>query len=565
MQNTSLNSSQNDNLTNELNSSNNDLISFDSDEERRNDELYNYYIIRQPNLNEMEKDMEELISNSNNLNALIENSPKFTLPETFIYVSPFYTQCESCEKFYKIKFYDFNNLSIKCNCKIIKAISPDIILSKYCSINKIKKYGIYCIECRKDLNFENWTDKNLKQNIEVTTHATHHLINLLLDPIKLTSKYNIANFYHIKKDIELIEKSLYNIDNNSSKNHKILKNILKNMIANYKNFPNFNLCRSIKNASAFLSNQIKKAPEFLSKKDLDKELKIVYSFESLLKIIESAETDLIYLIEIDGNLTKENNINLKIMENKNLKNLKIFSIKNIKNLNNIAVLISCLFPNLSKLVLEKIELNNDFIKIIRSLKLPKIKCISLYDIKITSPDIFEAIGKFKTLEKFYIGGNTFDFSKLSSKIEKYTFPPNLIELGISNIFTEETIDFVKNYLNLEDLKFLYISYNGLKSLKIFENIDFIQLEEFWAMGDPNKGYLEDIREIKHLKNRNGTLKVINLKKNKIKNIEELVDIMPSFKNLEFLDISDNGIPKDKFKSVLGKIKEKGFHDLLIKC
>ena len=65
MQNTALNSSQNDNLTNELNSSNNDLISFDSDEERRNDELYNYYIIRQPNLNEMEKDMEELISNSN--------------------------------------------------------------------------------------------------------------------------------------------------------------------------------------------------------------------------------------------------------------------------------------------------------------------------------------------------------------------------------------------------------------------------------------------------------------------------------------------------------------------
>ena len=53
MQNTALNSSQNDNLTNELNSSNNDLISFDSDEERRNDELYNYYIIRQPNLNEM--------------------------------------------------------------------------------------------------------------------------------------------------------------------------------------------------------------------------------------------------------------------------------------------------------------------------------------------------------------------------------------------------------------------------------------------------------------------------------------------------------------------------------
>ena len=70
--------------------------------------------------------------------------------------------------------------------------------------------------------------------------------------------------------------------------------------------------------------------------------------------------------------------------------------------------------------------------------------------------------------------------------------------------------------------------------------------------------------IKYL-NEKKNIKKIVLKENQIKNIEELIDIIPSFPNLQFLNLEDNPIDRDKIEEILGKIKKmKGFENFVIK-
>ena len=197
------------------------------------------------------------------------------------------------------------------------------------------------------------------------------------------------------------------------------------------------------------------------------------------------------------------------------------------------------------------------------MELPNIEFISFFDNKITSPEIFGAIKHFITLKKFFIGKNPIDINKLPNKNIVYNFSPNLVELGITNIFTQETNKFIVNNLNLENIKILYISGNEIASLKMFEKVKFKQLEEFWVRGNINTVHLVSIEEIKYLQYK-VTIKKIVVKQNKIKDIEKLVDIISSFPKLELLNLENNYIEKERIEKVIGKIKEKGFENLKIK-
>ena len=182
--------------------------------------------------------------------------------------------------------------------------------------------------------------------------------------------------------------------------------------------------------------------------------------------------------------------------------------------------------------------------------------MSFFGNKITSPEIFGAVKKFESLVKYYIGSNKIDINELQNNDIIYNFPKNLIELGISNMFDKTTNSFIIDHLNLENIKLLYVSSNEISSLKPFEKIKFNRLEEFWVRGNTNTECLESIEDIKYLQGKE-TIKKIVVKQNRIKDIEKLVDIIPSFPNLELFIIEDNGIDKEKMELIIKKIKEKG--------
>jgi len=468
----------------------------------------------------------------------------------------YYIICKSCQSFFLIKFLNYNYMTIKCKCSLIKNINPIEFASLHCSNTsiyskkenfdkkKFKKYIKYCMECKKDLDEESLKDIAMpnNENGKITAHETHHLIDL----------------FNNKKDIKILNDCLYKIKEDSPQNRKAIKSILSNLIKDYKNYPNYYAYKTIKNAAEFLSKEILPCPKEPLK--LVK-LKIINSFKNLEKNLDY--TNSFYKIEIDGRETHEMIESLDILKNKQFKELEKFEIKNVQKLTDISALKTCSFQNLKKLFISDEDINNDCIDVIKNLKAPKINFISLYNNKITSPEIFDSTKNLNTLEKFYIGCNKLNLNELPNKDKKYYFPPNLTELGISFNFTTETNYFITNNLNIENIKKLYVNGNGLTSLKIFNNYPFKQLEYFWAKGDKEKGYLENIEEINNLKN-NKNLKKIVFKQNNIRNIEKLVDIIPNFPNLEFLDLRDNEIPRNQIQTVLNKIKEKGFDKLIIR-
>ena len=553
MQNTAPKTESNDNLTIDNHSSNNNSIF----EENQINTLFDNESVKSNSLannideQEKEKAQQANLSNNNNSN---EKFTSFQSEEKSYLLTPVYIECKVCKRFFSIKFYNYNYISIKCRCGLIKNISPHTFISKYCSSNsnyfnngkKIKKYTKYCVECKRDLYDENLKDKAVpyNENGKINEHETHHVCDL----------------FNNKKEIKQINQKLEDITNNSTYNQIYIKNILKSLIKDYKNYPNYNAYKTITNAAEFLNKSILPASNEPLKLTV---LKNIFSFNSLKQSLN--DTNSFYKIEIDGRETKEIFENLDIFLNKVFNELVKLEIKNIKGLKDIKALTTCFFPNLIKLFLSGENLNNTCIDILKSMKkiIPNIKFISLYNNKITSPEIFEVINEFQTLEKFYIGCNELDLNKLPNKNKKFIFPPNFIELGITFNFTKETNYFIVNNFNLENLKILYVSGNGFTSLKMFEKVHFKQLEQFWVKGDKERGRIENIEEINYL-NEKGSIKVIVLKQNSIKNLEKSVDIISSFPKLEELDIRDNEIPRNEIQTVLNKIKEKRFENLKIK-
>ena len=378
------------------------------------------------------------------------------------------------------------------------------------------------------------TEKSLFYNDsgKHTKHETHDLIDLL----------------DVNKEIEEIKKKLLQtekLDNNDN-----IKNILENLINDYYTFPSYNSYKTVKKL-------FKRIP-FIEPKNEDmnpEKLYIIKSLEKLKKRIDNPNS--IYKIRINGEKTKEIMEDLSLFSKKDFNNLKILTMNNIK-LKDISALSSCSFPNLKVFDLESNEITNDCIKVLKSFELPKVLYFSLFDNKITSPEIFEIFEKYGTLKVLYIGKNPFDENLIKNDKNKYIFPPDLEIFGITNSFTKETNNFIFTNLNLENIKILFIYANGFTSLEQLEQIEFKRLEDFWFRGNINKGYITDIKEINHLKGKEHIRKLI-LKENKINNIEELVKIIPSFPNLQFINLEDNPIDVDKIEEVLGKIRKmKGF-------
>ena len=205
------------------------------------------------------------------------------------------------------------------------------------------------------------------------------------------------------------------------------------MVNNYEKCPSYYAYKTIKMLNKFIKNEKsnKLLPELLAKKEF-KELIIIHSLKSLKEKIEKNQSQLIYKIVIDGNKENDTMGDLNIFENKHFDELKKLQLNNIKNLKDIKALLTCSFPELTKLIIGWAELNDECINVIKNLKLPKIKFISFFSNKITSPEIFGTVEKFNTLKKFFIGSNKIDINKLPVEINRYNFPENLEELGISN-------------------------------------------------------------------------------------------------------------------------------------
>lgn len=476
---------------------------------------------------------------------------------------PIYILCYLCNQFYSFEIRGSDRINLECGCKFmidfklgefIKYIkkhcpkfSDEFGCKKHSKENIIKKIIYYCKDCKDDLCQECLTKiaKDINDTGTRKKHSTHTLIDLL----------------DIRQEMEEINK-LIEMEKNDDEHsiHDNVKNIIKNLLNQYEKNPSYNAYKSIKKVKKFLNQ-----PKEIRKFGEPEEFKKINSIKELKENIKSP--DKIYKIkieiDIDDKKNKESMEDLNIFQNKEFKVLKNLKLFNFTNLKDIQALSSCKFPKLKRLIIDNANLSDNIIKIINNLELPEIKFISFYKNKITSPEIFNAIKNFKTLEKFYIGENPIDINKLQNSNIIYDLPPSLKELGLNNIFTKDTNHFIIDNLNIKNIKILYINADGFISLEIFQKIE-LHLEEFWLMGKKEKGKLKSIEEITHLTGKESIKKLI-LISNEIKDIEKLVDIIELFPRLELLNIEDNEIENGRVENVIKKIKGKGFDKLVIKC
>ena len=482
----------------------------------------------------------------------LTNKSFYTSFSDCFFVLPIYILCSNCKEYFDIKSLNLKSINIECKCKFTKNYSlneftknqnnKDFIncdkfgCKKHGENGSFKKYIKYCKDCRKDLCELCLNEYALYNNDtgEHKTHEAHDLIDLLDNDEDIKETKNLIDSLNFEKseETEESEKS----SNSENDEDPAIKKLILSLLDHYKERPSYYGYKAIKIAKKFLSQPS------IQKIDKDSEYEELIKINSIKELKEKIDkSNSIYKIIIDGNETNDIMFDLDIFKNKNFSKLKVLQMNNVKQLQDISALASCSFPELKKLIIGCTNLNNKCIKVIKKLKLPKIKFMSFFGNKITSPEIFGAVEKFESLD---IGSNKIDINELENDDIIYNFPKNLIELGISNMFDKTTNSFITDHLNLINIKLLYISSNEISSLKPFEKIKFNRLEEFWVRGNTNTECLESIEDSKYLQGKE-TIKKIVVKQNRIKDIEKLIDIIPSFPNLELFIIEDNGIDKEK--------------------
>ena len=445
-----------------------------------------------------------------------------------------YFFCIKCKKFYIIEFKSNYLIKIECDC-LIKDCTIDQFFQKYiitdfevvrknsyCKFHINKMYRIYCKDCRVDACEDCEKETNQYNNIEtiIKVHETHGII-YIQDEIKKKIE-----------DLKIILKSLKeNVPHGLNDVRRIL-NLILNLINYHQNFYSYNLYKTLDNALNFCSKF--ELPNF------QEMIKI-----SNIKQLEENRNNIQRIISID--LNGQNLSDISAFKNSNFKSLKFLNL-NKNKIEDITPLENCNFENLEIFDIEENLLNNNNVKILKQFIMPKVTRFNLYDNKFTTTEIITIVKNFPNVEQYFVGKNQFDKEELD-KNQIYVFPDKLIEFGLTENLTQETSDFILK-LKIEKIKTFYISRNKLTTLSFLEKLKFENLEEIW----PSFNYLEDLKEIQYIQSKK-TIKKISLKGNKIKNIDNILDIIKDFPSLREIILENNPINFID-ENIKKKLKEK---------
>jgi hypothetical protein len=271
-----------------------------------------------------------------------------------------------------------------------------------------------------------------------------------------------------------------------------------------------------------------------------------------------SSTNIIAPIKYDYIKTLKDLINFK----GDLKNIKkiIFPRQNIKDLNdikfgeliNLTELdlshndITCIEP-LSKYKLPNLKALNLTVNLIDDsnkeyffkFDFPELTDLNLFENKLTDYEIFK-LNNNKNMPKLklvFIGGNNFVFPKelISEKELKFDFS-SVTEMGFSkSVFDQDSIKFL-HFFDFKILEIIYLQGNNLNSLNFIEDLKLPSIKEFWL----SNNQLTEFEPLKKFK----TLEVIEMKNNKVSDIEELDTFIKYLPNLKRINLIGNCIKFD---------------------
>ena len=442
--------------------------------------------------------------------------------------------CKKCNNIPIISFIGINTINIECNCSHyinidIKYITEKNLINEDKELNnkinnslKCKRHSMlfcaYCDDCSNDI-----CEQCLSEEEEF--HSTH-------------TKLFFPNVF------EKCKKIIYYVVNEKIENlndKRIMFKFLNTILYNYREYPCFINYNNLTNCINFLNKLNKKERELYHKENKKKELYI--KIRSLRELKDLLNNDVDKNIKIESIIINTQNfydLNVLKLLNSTLQNsythlisldLKQNNISDIKSLSLI------FFPKLINLNLAKNKISNENTENIKNLNIncPKLKKINLSDNAFTKYEIFKCFKSSEHLEIIHIGNNLMnkDLKNIKNKYLNFEFSRNLKELDASyGVFSNKSINIIK-YFKFDNLKRLDLSWNNLNSLSFLEKVNCKNLEDIIM----SNNCLKEFEELKNYKE----LKIINLQKNKISDISNLIEFLKGFPNIEIINLIDNNI------------------------
>ena len=230
-------------------------------------------------------------------------------------------------------------------------------------------------------------------------------------------------------------------------------------------------------------------------------------------------------------IIKDQDFNIKKLENLNLNNLNVLSLRN-NNVNDLSSLQKYKLEELQFLDLSNNYINDKAIQILGQLNLNSLNFLNLSNNKIRDFGSFKTIKNFYTLKEFFIGNNNFDENTFNNLEENVNFS-NLQEIDLSDgVFTKKSIQII-NKFEFTNLKKLYLNNNNLESLYFLKDLKCHYLEEI-SLNNNNIKNIENFNNHKYLK-------FIEMRKNQITDIDGILKIVNDLPYLRTINLKGNHI------------------------
>ena len=477
------------------------------------------------NYHQFMKIIKEFFIEKNNIDNFDKNN----------YIYYYHIVCKKCNKIPQIIFIGFNKINLECDCShFINIDNTKFISENYLiklnknlneKINKIflcekhsLKYYAYCDECSKDLCEQCFYE-------EEKMHLTH---TKLFFPNVYERCKKIVEFYANRKK-ESIHRA------------KCTINFLNSILYNYKEYPCYTNYYNLFNLIHFLVKNENERELYQLSHEEDKKMENYIKIRNIREIkgIKNDNPDKINFIE-SIKINKQNFYDLNILKinNPKINYTNLITLDLIQNnISDIKPIINIYFPNLINLDLSKNRLSDENIDTINNLYIncPKLLKFNLSDNAFTKYEIFKCFKSLEHLEIIHIGNNLMnkDLKNIKNKYLNFEFSRNLKELDASyGVFSNKSINIIK-YFKFDNLKRLDLSWNNLNSLSFLEKVNCKNLEDIIM----SNNCLKEFEELKNYKE----LKIINLQKNKISDISNLIEFLKGFPNIEIINLIDNNI------------------------
>jgi Leucine-rich repeat (LRR) protein len=248
-------------------------------------------------------------------------------------------------------------------------------------------------------------------------------------------------------------------------------------------------------------------------------------------------------------LTNSNISNITQICEANLINLQILNLRR-NCISNIESLLSAKFNNILALDFSLNKLGDDNIEKISHLKFKKLGFLNLFGNDFLDYKLFDLCNnkKFNNLKILYAGSNKFN----NNEINTNTFfdLTGVEEIGLTNgVFNNETIHLIHHY-RFNNLKKLFLHSNNLSSLSFIDKLELPNIKEIWV----NNNSIDDYYPLCKYK----SLEFINVRRNCINNIDNLISFIEEFIQLKKIDIRYNNIDfnDNKNENIISEIKKR---------